>query len=297
MFNQYFGNYLLEKNIITGAQLKDVLEAQKSVRVKLGVLAIDFGYMNAEQVVRVNKLQASKDRRFGELSIEEGYLTDEKLEILLGSQKKSNVLLGQALLDKGYFTFEQYEEVLIKYKEDSCFTSEEISALKNNDLDKIVGMFFKIENDSNKDIYYEYLELFIRNLIRFIDGEIMLEKSEIISFYDYEYIATQAIEGSIDIFTGFAGDVDTMTKFASIYADEECDGMDSMARDSLGEFINCQNGLFLSNLSNRGIELELYPQEIKENGKLVSNKQMYRIPCKLSFGKIDILISKEFLFQ
>ena len=296
MFNQYFGNYLLEKKIITGEQLKDVLEAQKAIRVKLGVLAIDFGYMSAEQVNSVIRMQTIKDSRFGELAIEEGYLTEEKLEELLHSQKKSNVLLGQGLIDKGYFTFEKYEDVLIKYKEDSRFTSEEIAILKNNDIDKIVSMFFKVEDNLNKETYYEYLELFIRNLIRFVDGEIMLEKSEMISSYDYKYIAMQQIQGPLHIFTGFAGDEKTMAKFASIYAEEECAEMNDMAKDSLGEFINCQNGLFLSNLSNVGMELELCPQEIREKGKIVSVEKMYKIPCHLSFGKIDIIISTQVIF-
>ena len=68
MFNRYFGNYLLSKRIISSDKLKTVLEQQNEGRVKLGVLAIESGYMKAEQVTKIHDLQVKKDRRFGELA-------------------------------------------------------------------------------------------------------------------------------------------------------------------------------------------------------------------------------------
>lgn len=294
MFNQYFGNYLLEKNIIKPEQLRIVLEEQKSIKVKLGVLAIDSGYMNAAQVNRVHKLQTARDKKFGELAIEEGYLTEKQLDDLLKAQKKSNVLLGQALIEKGYFTFEKYEEVLMLYNEDSGFSSEEIKALKSNDVEKIVHMFLKTASNTDNDMYHDYFELFIRNLIRFIDDEIRMEEARAVDTYTFNHFVTQRMEGEHHFFTGFAGSESTMARFASIYAEEECNGMDAIAKDALSEFMNCQNGLFLSNLSHKGIELELYPSEVRANGMLKSPKKMHIIPCYLSFGKIDLIFSDEF---
>lgn len=293
MFNKYFGNYLLEQKIITKEQLKEVLLEQKNVRVKLGVLAIDLGYMTGAQVGRVHALQFSQDKKFGELAISEGYLTEEKLIELLGTQKKSNVLLGQALIDKGYFSFEQYEQVLLKYKEESGFTAEEIEYLKNNNINKIVDMFIRISDNSINNMYHEYFELFVRNIVRFIDSEVILEKGEKVDSYEFNHIVMQQIEGSNNIFTGFAGNKKTLLQFASIFAGDQCDDMDEHAKDSLGEFMNCNNGLFLSNLSNEGIELELCPQETKEFGKLTSSKQIYKLTCQLGFGQIDIIICGE----
>ena len=294
MFNQYFGNYLLEKKFVTPEQLRIVLKEQKAIKVKLGVLAIDSGYMTATQVNTIHKLQAAKDKRFGELAIEEGYLTSQQLEELLQAQKKSNLLLGQAMIEKGIFTFEQYEEILLQYNEDSGFQPDEIKALKNNDAEKIVDIFLKTVSTANNELYHDYFELFIRNLVRFIDDEIRMEEAREIASYPFSYFVTQKMEGQYDLFTGFAGPEDTLTKFASIYAEEALDGMDALAKDALCEFMNCHNGLFLSNLSHKGIELELFPGEIKENGILKPINHMYQIPCHLSFGKIDLLFSPEF---
>ncbi len=301
MFNQYFGNYLLEKRIITPEQLRIVLEEQKTIKVKLGVLAIDAGYMNAAQVNSIHMLQAAKDKKFGELAIEEGYLNADKLDELLNAQKKSNVLLGQALIEKGYFDFEKYEEVLLQYNKDSGFNPDEIKALKENDVEKIVQIFLKTVNNADSHLHHDYFELFIRNLVRFIDDEIRMEEAREIDTYPFSYFITQRMEGEQNLFTGFAGSESTMVKFgaafmtsfASIY-NESLNGMDAIVKDALGEFMNCQNGLFLSNMSHQGVDLELVPSEIKENGLLKPVKNIYVVPCYLSFGKIDFIFSDEF---
>lgn len=50
MFTQLFGSYLLNKKYVTRDQLKAALDFQKSLHVKLGVMAINAGYMASEQV-------------------------------------------------------------------------------------------------------------------------------------------------------------------------------------------------------------------------------------------------------
>jgi hypothetical protein len=294
MFNQYFGNYLLEKKIIRPEELRQVLEEQKSVKVKLGILAIDSGYMNAAQVEKIHKLQTTRDKKFGELALEEGYLTREHLEGLLNAQKRSNVLLGQILIEKGIFTLEKYEEVMLKYRQDSRMTEEEMEALKNSDIKKIAEMFLKTLSGDPDERLSEYLELFIRNLIRFIDGEIRVETAQETETYSFDFLVWQPVEGEQPFFSGFAASEAVLTKFASIYADEAIIRMDDMARDSLGEFLNCQNGLFLSHLSDQGTLLELLPGEVKENGTLLKTaEKLFVIPCHLSFGRIDFLFAGE----
>jgi hypothetical protein len=79
MFNKYFGNYILRKNIINHNDLKTVLEKQHSTRVKLGVLAIESGYMSAAEVTKVHRLQSVQDKRFGEIAIEEAHVLTVKI--------------------------------------------------------------------------------------------------------------------------------------------------------------------------------------------------------------------------
>lgn len=294
MFNQYFGNYLLEKKILKPEELRLVLAEQKSVKVKLGVLAIDSGYMNAAQVVQIHKLQTVNDRKFGELAVEVGYLTESQLNELLQAQKKSNILLGQVLIEKGFFTFGRYEEVLLQYRQDSRLTNDEIQALKNSDVKTITEIFLKNVSGEHDRMMHEYVELFIRNVVRFIDDEIRVEEAIEVNSYSFDYLVTQKIEGEYGFFSGFAATESALARFASFYAEEELDEMNDLSEDSLGEFLNCHNGLFLSHLAHKGIELELLPGDVKEEGVLRFSGKLYVIPCHLSFGKIDLLFSDEF---
>ncbi len=105
MFSQFFGNYLLHRKLVNTTQLREVLALQDTVRVKIGILAIDAGFMTAPQVDRVHQLQIKMDKRFGEIAIKEGYLNEDQLTDLLGQQNKRHLILSQALIDKGILTF------------------------------------------------------------------------------------------------------------------------------------------------------------------------------------------------
>lgn len=293
MFNQHFGNYLLKKKILKPEELIEVLEEQRLTKVKLGVLAIDSGYMDAAQVNHVHKLQMSRNLRFGELAIEEGFLTEKQVDELLHMQKKSNVLLGQVLIEKEIFTFEKYEEVLIQYKEDSGLTADEMEALKENDIKKVTEIFLKTLSGEYSEMFREYFELFIRNVIRFIDNGIQVEEAKNIDSYQFPYLVSQRIGGEHGFFSGFSASEEVMSKFASRYAEEELGGMNDLGKDALGEFMNCQNGLFLSHLSHEGLDLDLFPPKVKQDGMLKPFEKLYVIPCHLSFGKFDFIFSKE----
>lgn len=289
MFNQYFGNYLLEKKLIKPEELRMVLAEQKSVKVKLGVLAIDAGYMKAEQVDKIHQLQTAKDKKFGELAIEAAYLSEIQLTELLNAQKKSNSLLGQVLIEKGLFSLEQYETVLSQYRADSQLSSDELKALENNDVTQIAEIFLKTLADDQDRIPRQYFELFLRNIVRFIDDEIRMEMAVMVDSYRFDYLVTQGTMGDYCFFSGFAASEAVLVQFAAIYAEEPLSEMNELAIDALGEFMNCHNGLFLSQLAHKGIELDLLLTEVKEAGTITPTGALYVIPCYLSFGRIDFL--------
>ena len=97
MFTQFFGNYLLNKGLVSASQLSDALSVQKQTRLKLGVLAINAGYMTAEQVDMVHAAQQKVDKRIGDIACEMGFLTEEKVMELLKSQGAAHLQLGQGL--------------------------------------------------------------------------------------------------------------------------------------------------------------------------------------------------------
>lgn len=284
MFSQFFGNYLLQRGLISAPQLREALALQDSVRVKLGVLAIDAGYLNAEQVERTNALQAQRDKRFGEIAIDEGYLDEDQLSELLGQQNKRHLLISQALIDKELLGFEDIQRVLEDYRRDSGLSDIEFEALKRNDVDTVARAMVKMPDLGDSKIYGEYFALFVRNLIRFIDNGILLQAAERVRESSFEALVHQEMDGRFKIFTGLAGSREAMVEFAARFAKMEVEGYGDLAVDSLGEFLNTQNGLFLSKLSNECVELELYPSESRTDGVLKSVGVVYAAPFSLPFG-------------
>ncbi len=290
MFSQFFGNYLLQRKFITTQQLREILTLQDSVRVKLGILAIDAGYMTSRQVEKVHQLQAKVDKRFGEIAIDEGFLNEDQLSDLLGQQNKRHLLISQAIINKNIMNFDEIEKVLAEYKKESGLSDDEFEALKNNDIDSVTAALIRMPDLGNPEVYTTYFSLLVRNLVRFVDRGVFLERAERIKEEPFDCLIYQEMDGRFKIFTGFAGSEGDMSGFAGCYAGMTMSCMDEAACDSLGEFMNIHNGLFLSKLSNDWVELELAPSEFRKESTIKSVGVVYKVPFELSFGRFNFFI-------
>lgn len=295
MFSQYFGHYLLNKGLIDTEQLKDALALQTETHVKLGVLSVNAGYMTPGQVEEVHEKQKQVDKRFGEIAIEFGYLTEVQLDQLLSGQKQNHLILGQALVDLGYMNIDQFSSALNHYKKEHSLSDEQFDAIKAGDIDTLVETIVGLKDSSGRELFTNYLSLFAKNLIRFIDDQVRFEAKEVSNEYETPFLVTQLIKEGRDknsertFSTGMACDEKTFIKFASIYAEETIDEIDELAKASVSEFLNLHNGIFLVNMSNRGVELDMEPQQIQENAVVPGNAVI--VTAYLSFGAIDIVIS------
>lgn len=290
MFSVFFGQFLLNQGIVSGKELNRLLDISKKTRVKLGVLAINSGLMTADNVNKLNTLQTKIDKRFGQLAIQEGYLTEPELNILLSVQSSEHLKLSQTLIDEDIMTYDEVENQLKRYKEVYSLTDENFQALKDGKATTIIDTYLNFGKDSFAELYKEYISLFYKNVVRFIDSSIRIEHLEIIETKTYEFLVKQDIIGPKRIYTGFAGKSDVLMKFASKYADESFHSLDDYAQDALGEFLNLNNGLYLVNLSDYGVEMSLELQSIQKNYLIESNK-VYAVPFYTSFGRFDLLIS------
>jgi len=288
MFSQYFGKYLLDEKYLTKSQLNTALEYQKSVRLKLGVLAINAGYMNAQQASLIHQMQTKVDKRFGELAVEAEFLKEEQVEELLSSQRFGHLLLAQALIDKNYMSLEKFEGAIYEYKKKYNISERQFDALQRDDVDEIINVYVNLEQDKYGNEIKHYIALFMRNIIRFIDSDVSTNKITKVEEYKTNCAVSQKIKNSINLQTYINAEEEVFIKFASKYAEEELESNDEMAKDSVGEFLNLNNGLYLVGMSNKGIELDMDPQTMFFEKTIAST---YVLPIELSFGKIELLIS------
>ncbi|HOJ79900.1 MAG TPA: LLM class flavin-dependent oxidoreductase, partial [Clostridiales bacterium] len=182
MFSQYFGNYLLNRGIIKPEQLTDALEYQRSVHLKLGVIAVNAGYMTPAQVEEIHNMQKKADKRFGELAIEKGYITGQQLEEMLATQRQGHLMLGQALIDRGHLTIEQLQKALDEYKNEYGMSTRQFNVVRKDDSQEIEQIFRDYGEALLGKMYSDYVTLLMKNLIRFVDDNPTIEVWTALSF-------------------------------------------------------------------------------------------------------------------
>ena len=264
-------------------QVKDLLEDEKKSRVKVGILAINKGLMTAEEVKRVHQLQCSVDKKFGEVAIDAGYLTVEQLTDLLNTQDSENLNFGQAAIDKDYITLEQLEEALNNYKDDNHLAIKET-----------IGSYADInfaQIGEAKEVYFEYVELFLRAVVRFLDTNHLITSQKQDGSKN-TWMVKQTLVGDVSLYSAMFLSDEVLIEMARRYSGEDITTVDELALDSVAEFLNVANGLFAVNLSDRGIEIDLQPQETCPAIEAKSEKH-WLINIDTTFGVIQVAVGAE----
>lgn len=292
MYTQFFGNYLLQKGILTTKQLTDALSEQSKVHIKLGTLAIHAGYMTANEVDTVVGLQMQRDMKFGELAMENGYLTEEQVNTLLESQKPDYLLLGQVLIEQGILTNTQFENILIEYQSENEIYDLDLTAFQQKKFDEMISSLGTFANTEYEKHLAEYLQLFVNNLIRFIGNDFTLLDPIPCEEYPTVYTVFQKVYGNFDLNSYLDVNETTAIEFASRYANDSFADFNEYVSASLEDFLNLHNGLFTVNMSNAySSELMLTPPVVYTNTVLAYDRPHFILPVIYPFGTINFVFS------
>lgn len=292
MFGVYFGKYLEGKGILTNEQYNSIISDSKNARVKMGLLAIEAGYMTEKQAEEVNNLQQMQDRRFGDIAVEKGYLTEEQVGSLLKKQGDEYLLFVQALVEGEILSLEDIQKEINAYKKSERFSALDIEAIKSGDVDKIVPVFTK--ESFIPPTVKDYIALTARNMVRFIDRHFRLEKVEKLNDYTSAFVAAQELDGDYRVFSGFCGDGSGIKLIAEAYAKEEFESVDMDVLDAACEFLNCNNGLYATKLSYEDVELDMLPPTMKDTVTTIrSDGNMFRVPFYIKDKQVDLILCIE----
>ncbi len=152
-----------------------------------------------------------------------------------------------------------------KYKKEFSLSDDQFEAIRNGNIDTLVENILSAKDASLKEKYSKYLALFAKNMIRFIDDQIYFEIASKDVLESSNWFISQDIVGEAPLKTGMSMHEEALLYVASVYAEEELSVVDELAKDSVSEFLNLHNGIYLVNMSNWGIELKMNPQQIQEN--------------------------------
>lgn len=285
MVSNILGNYLVENNVITLEQFRDLIKEQRKVRVKLGLIAVAEGLMTQEEADKVNRLQTVMDKRFGDIAIEKGYLTEGQVEALLKKQGNAYLIFAQTLENQDLLMIEQLEQYMIDFQRDHQLTYSDMEDLKSNDVDRILPLYMPIEGEQ----YINVIGTAIRTLLRCVDTDIYPEKAYLTRQCEADNGALQVMEGEHNVVCAMCGKGQALLPVASVFGKEEFPEVNMDALDAIGELLNCINGLYATALSQGGVSMELYPPEYSDQIRGIRSEEMLVIPLHIMGQKIHLV--------
>lgn len=291
MYAQFFGNYLLSRNIVTRDQLIQAMHKKSSTQIRLGTLAIHAGYMTANEVDRVIIMQTHQDKRFGEIAINEGYMTEMQVAELLSEQKPDFLLLGQALIEDGIIDNEQLQNLIIDYQSDNELEAFEYSSETLDAIDRMVEKFFVLTERSLSQHEVSFFRLLLNNLVRFIGDDFTLVPPILCKEYPTNYCVSQKVNGEFSVSPYLDMPKSVCIDFASRYVGDTFTEFDEYVQASVEDFLNLHNGLFTVNMSNDfSIELTLEPPTVENADLLTFSDEAYLLPIIYPFGTLYFIL-------
>lgn len=290
MLSQYFGSFLLNRGYVNRDTLNNVLSTEKQSRVKLGVLAVSSGILTAAHVEQIHTIQKTQDKRFGEIAIELNYLTGDKLEALLLQQKSSQMELSQLLVDQGVMDLFTLEKALEEYQRDSKFSDAQFQAIQSGNVEELVEAFINLPGTINRQAYMDYISLFIRNTIRFIDSTPVFKVVEEFTYDANLDVVRQDMKGDVNLNACLAFKEDMYVKFATRFAEMQITEKNELADASVTEFLNLHNGIFVVNQSEQDKKVQLLPPSILKGNELFLPEQSIICSIDTDLGEFQLLL-------
>lgn len=280
---KFFGQYLLEKNIITARQLIEAAEQQESKNLKFGEYAVVKGFLKESEVNHIYDEQRRSDMFFGEVAVKLGFLTPTKVKEILTMQKNDRVMIGSVLVEKGFITQEVLEREL-------GFFSEDQKGLVLDDVAIPSGA-------GRPEVVREVIDITRRMLMRIAR---ISTKVSLPSVSDREPDADFAgamvrMNGSVNFDYVFLSSRPVAKEIArGLIGTLSASEPDEVIKDAVKEFCNISCGNIAASMAQKGKTLELLPPE-----ELMPTAGQYRVlkgknavfcPLATNVGKVTLVM-------
>lgn len=117
---KFFGQFLVEKGVVSRADLLAAIALQEQKNLKFGEMAVAMGYVTAADIERAHNAQFSQDMKLGDILVAVGLLTVEQLQEVIARQKATHLYIGEALVQVGALASDQLQQHLRDFNEDQA---------------------------------------------------------------------------------------------------------------------------------------------------------------------------------
>ena len=280
--NRCFSQYLLNVGVLNTDNIGEMLIKSADAIPQLHIIAIQQHLLSEAQI---DELSGLTD---GAKALEENkMLTDSQIETLKKAVPNRDACIAQAVLDEKIADLKRIDQCFRTYDDDELHPIRD--AVKEI-LNKYRGV------NPVEDIYGEYTEMLIGALQRFMHTDAVVMPAYIEPDTDGTHFVSQGMNGQVALAAAIMAKDRVFLDLANRYSDETLTEVDELAQDSLAEFINVLNGLYIVNLSGRGLDMDL---DMPRHGQNVSPVASSMITARVvtDFGSFVLYLAEdEFVF-
>jgi len=236
-----FGDFLVDRGLITRSELETALERQAAANVPLGQLAVGRRLLTEDQLRAIARLQRREDSRLGEIAVQRRWLTEEQLAQLLEAQRERQVRLGDVLVAMGALDRSTMEKALDEFRSEEA---ERRSTLERS-----------IERAPKTELVRGLLDFTAKHFLRTTREPLKLislmaeSQCEAWKGGGNEYFVSQRIRGGVELTFGLLLGEGMVGFLASRMLEREIEELDDLALDGVSELVNIIVGNCLSRLS------------------------------------------------
>jgi CheY-specific phosphatase CheX len=245
---KFFGQFLVEKNLVSREALLKAIDLQEQKNLKMGEMAISMGFVAQADIDRAHNAQMSKDMKLGDLLVEMGILSLNQLNEVITRQKNTHLYIGEALVLVGALNSEQLKQSLDEFKTDQAeYVSDRIelpSGIANN-------LVWEMAADLTYKMITRVLDLQFRpgkcKTITTVDSNFMMAAMDLSGDVEARYIisVSESIQKSVAKAILRETSVDTEPT--------------EILEDTVMEFINVVCGNIAAKASQTGKNIEINP--------------------------------------
>lgn len=281
MNNFYFPQYLVNEGVLSPQEAKEYVKACEHTEPGIAVIALAEGAVSASKLA---ELAPFEKEAFPKLAVAEGVLFPSQLEKLQAVRALDGLRLAQVLLDSGKMDFvELGKHMAASGAADGSSVKEAVRRLVENNE----------ELTAEAETYAEFTEIFMRSFMRFMGT------TAVVNFCEPEYegmfashIVSQRLSGAVSFVSGIYASDKVLVEMAQRYSLEKIDDADEMAEDSIAEFLNVVNGIFVVDLGKRDLDLDLETPRIGKNKHPMGSRQL-QLWIDASFGSFELVMAAD----
>jgi len=243
---KFFGQFLLERAVLTNEQLLEAISYQENRNLRFGQYAQSKGFLQAPDVEKLNEEQKTTDLKIGEVAVKLGMLNTLQVDELLTMQSNDHVQIGQVLIMKGFIDEETLEGELKAFREDQ----------KPYAADKVVVP----EGIKNANMVAALVDLTLKMLQRVAKVEAKSDDGTMVGKkLEQAYAAVSiTMSGGLNCDYIIMGDEGISRAMAAAILGEDASGEEKeMVLDGVKEFCNVVCGNILGKMAQKGKNVEI----------------------------------------